>query len=105
MKSIILIAIGLLSLNALAVSTVSCDSINTEATLTLQIGLTNKVSSVRLQKDNTSTQSFLARFIKTSNNISIYSLSGTSDLLKIEESVVNYGFGRADIGKLRFSCN
>ncbi len=105
MKKIILIAISLLSLNAFAVSTVSCDSIDGSAQLTMQIGSTNKVSSVRLQKNNGSAQSFFARFIKTSNNVSVYSLSGYPDLLRIDNTIAHYGYGRAEIGRLNFDCN
>ena len=105
MKKIILIAISLLSLNAFAVSTVSCDSIDGSAQVAMQISSTDKVSSVRLQKNNASVQSFSARFIKTSNNVSVYSLSGSPDLLRIDNTIVHYGYGRAQIGKLIFSCN
>ena len=105
MKQIILIVISLLSLNAFAASTVYCDSISSDATLTLKIGLTNEVSAARLQLNNSFSQSFLARFIQSTPETSTYSLSGTSDLLKIDNTIVHYGYGRAEIDKLIFSCN
>ena len=105
MKKIILIVISLFSLNTLAVSTVYCDSINSESTLTLTIGLTNEISSVRLQVNNALSQSFLARFIHSTQQTSTYSLSGTPDLLVIDNTIVHYGYGRAEINKLIFSCD
>ncbi len=105
MKKIILVITSLLGLKAFALSTVSCDSLDGSAQVTMQISSTNKVSSLRLQKDNTSAQSFFARFIQSTSQTSTYSLSGTSDLLKIDNTITDYSFGRAEIGKMIFSCN
>lgn len=105
MKKIVLIAISLLSFNALSATTIYCDSINSDATLMLTIGLTNEVSSARLQVNNSFSQSFLTRFIQSNPQTSTYSLSGTPDLLIIDNTVVDYGYGRAEINKLIFSCN
>ncbi len=105
MKKIILIAISLLSLNAFAVTTVYCDSINSDARLTLMIGLTNEVSSARLQSNNSTSESFITRFIQSTPQTSTYSLSGSQSLLVIDNTIVHYGYGRAEINKLNFSCD
>ena len=105
MKSIILIFISLLSLNAFAGSTVFCDSIYDGSKLTIHIGFDQRVSSVRLEKDSASSQTFFAYFMNSFGETSTYSLSGTSDLLRTESTVENYGFGRAEIGRLNFDCN
>ena len=105
MKKIILVVIGLFSLNAFAVSTVYCNSINSGASLTLTIGVTNEVSTARLQLNNSFSESFLTRFIQSTPQTSTYSLSGTPDLLIIDNTIVHYGYGRAEIDKLIFSCD
>lgn len=105
MKKIILITISLFSLNSFAVSIVYCDSIYDGSKLTMQMGFDQKVSTVSLEKDSASSQHFFANFIYTSGRTSTYSLSGTSDLLVIDETIVSYGFGRAEIGRLNFDCN
>ncbi len=103
-KSIIALALVLSPLAALAGSTVSCDGVDSDKTLSLFINQ-QKIVQVRVQAQGSLPHAFAVHEVRTNSNTSIYSMSGSAELLEVQNSVLNQQGGWLRLGSKRFECN
>lgn len=81
-KSIIALALVLSPLATLAGTSVSCDGVDSDKTLSLFINQ-QKIVQVRIQAQGSLPRAFAVREVRTNSNTSIYSMSGSAELLEI----------------------
>ena len=103
-KSIIALALVLSPLATLAGTSVSCDGVDSDKILSLFINQ-QKIVQLRIQAQGSLPQVFAVHEVRTNSNTSIYSMSGSADLLEVENSVLNQQGGWLRLGSKRFECN